>query len=217
MNMKIAWIDVETTGLDPLAHELLEVYIIVTDENLEQLGTFVTYVFPDNENMEKFSVDEWMEFWDAIPREMHLKNGLVEDLKKTLVEGNAESCYGVQANLIDFFKRYNDGDPTSLYHAGSNVKFDISFLQHHTPLALRQVHYRSIDVSSTRVQMEAITGEDWAYPKEKGHRAHGDIVETIAEYKWLWTRFRDWVLQRPQMYARPTMAIDLWETENKDG
>jgi oligoribonuclease (3'-5' exoribonuclease) len=71
------------------------------------------------------------------------------------------------------------------------------------PTVLKEVHYRVADVSSTRVQMAAITGEDWEYKKQKGHRAAKDVDETIAEYRFLWKKFMDW--------TTGVDFVDVWE------
>lgn len=69
----IAWIDVETTGLDPKEKSLLQVACLVTDINLKILDNkgFEAYVYAD----EKQTVSLKQEA-DPYVQEMHTKTGL---------------------------------------------------------------------------------------------------------------------------------------------
>ena len=191
MNKKYAWIDIETTGLDPEKESILEVYVRITDAQLKTIDECHCLVKPPG------GLEEATERMTPYVREMHEKNGLLKELQ------NAERTttrpftpFIVGEGLGLFLQLHNEGEPKSLYIAGSSVKFDWSFLEKHMPKVLEQVHYRCVDVSSTRVQMEMITGEDWVYPKTKGHRAKEDIDDTIGEYQFLWDKFAQWVHDR---------------------
>jgi len=190
--MKLAWIDLETTGLDPADGEILEVAVKVTDRHLNELVTYHSLVDPN------FDIDTLFESdCDSFVREMHQKSGLYDALKEA--EKKSELNENVDFDLVQIFKEHKED---GLYLAGSSVHFDIRWLHHHWPQVMEQVHHRAVDVSSTRVQMASLTGEDWVYPK-KHHRALADVDESIAEFKFLWGKFRMWL---PLDHD-----IDLWE------
>jgi DNA polymerase III alpha subunit (gram-positive type) len=56
--MNIFWYDVETTGLNRLNNEIIQLAAVVTDENLTVLGEFVEYCRPDNfDNIQQEALD----------------------------------------------------------------------------------------------------------------------------------------------------------------
>ena len=57
----LLWVDLEMTGLDPAQDRILEVAAIVTDWNMEELGTFTAVVKVDEKLMRERMVGE---FWE---------------------------------------------------------------------------------------------------------------------------------------------------------
>jgi len=69
----IIWTDLETTGLDPHEGSILEIAMVATDGNLQQIGApFVSIVQPLHLR--------GYEVMDAFVVDMHIKNGLMTDL-----------------------------------------------------------------------------------------------------------------------------------------
>lgn len=69
----IVWLDLETSGLDPRRDSILEIAMIVTDDDLNQIGEpFVSLVKPLH--------TRGYEVMDDFVKEMHTKNGLLEQL-----------------------------------------------------------------------------------------------------------------------------------------
>lgn len=64
----LAWVDLETTGLDPLEHEIIEIAIIRTDWRLNELRRFHALVMPlcpecaqeEALAINGFSLDRWL-------------------------------------------------------------------------------------------------------------------------------------------------------------
>lgn len=196
--------DIETTGLVPGTDYILEISCKVINRETKVLGEFHSLVW-DFESLAH--LDRFLESSPYV-RNMHRESGLLDALKQLVLDDDLEehSLDAVEARFRDFLKSF---EGNQLYIMGSSVKFDWGFLAQYMPTVLKQVHYRVADVSSTRVQMEAITGEDWAYPKKKNHRASADVDETIAEFKWLWRKFADWC--RGEMHGISQQPVDLWE------
>lgn len=186
--MKLVWTDLETTGLNPRLGKVLEVCVRVTDVKLNSLDEYYALVDPREKIETLFEAN-----MSPRVKEMHIEQGLYEDL----VLGQLNNCLvdpeQVENDLVKLFKKHNDGDAKTLYMAGSSVKFDYTWIEEHFSSVLGHCHYRLVDVSSTRVQLQSITGEDWFYPKSKKHRAREDIDESIEEYKFLWNKFADYV------------------------
>ena len=201
-DMKYAWTDLETTGLDPKKGDILEVYVRVTDaHDLKEIDAFHAYVDVG------CALDEvYLEKLNDFVRAMHTSNGLIDDLRQARQDGEAKNKVQLLDDLTSFLHKHNEGNPKNLYLAGNNVKFDYAWLEEKVGAVLQEVHYRTVDVSSTRVQLAGLTGEDWAYTKKGTHRAAADIDESIAEYKWLWKTFGDWCRK-----TRTSPEVDVWK------
>src|SRR5699024_1069471 len=70
----IAWIDTETTGLEPEADLLLEIAVVVTRNDLSEIGSFDIVIAPNE------GVDDAVSRMDEFVRDMHTSNRLIEDL-----------------------------------------------------------------------------------------------------------------------------------------
>jgi oligoribonuclease (3'-5' exoribonuclease) len=88
----IAWTDVETTGLNENAGELLEVAIVVTDDELNEVGHCSTVVLPTAHNLEALFELKM----DSVVREMHTKNELLDELRS----GNGLLLEEAQSMLV---------------------------------------------------------------------------------------------------------------------
>lgn len=180
---RYVWLDLETTGLNPRKGYLLECYTRVTNVAWEPLGEY--HALLDVPQQEAWAA------MDDYVRNMHTKNGLLEDLRtKPTLNRNAF------ARELTAFLREHKTNGERLYLAGNTINFDRAWLEVFAPQAVEELYHRNLDVSSTRVQMEARTGEDWHFPKKKGHRAKDDVDESIAEHDFLWDKYDAWVLSR---------------------
>lgn len=161
-----AWIDLETTGLDPVRDCILEVALVVTNRELtERLATLEALVFPTiGLSSPPISPYVW---------KMHNDNGLF----KVCVVGRQVA--EVEAQLVAVLTEIAPGK--KLHLAGSSVHFDRSFLKVWMPKVVDQLHYRQLDVSSLKLVFDPIV----PCPKgEPAHRALADINESIREARW---------------------------------
>lgn len=71
----IAWTDVETTGLDETKGDLLEIAIVVTDDQLNEVASASTVIRPP------VSLDATIAKMDPYVKDMHTKNGLIDELR----------------------------------------------------------------------------------------------------------------------------------------
>lgn len=169
----LIWVDVETTGLDPLSHRILEVGITVTDGDLRRMdNSTMSFVFHRRPSE--------LQMMDEVVREMHTKNKLLETV--------AVQPYGfdeVMADLSisDVLAGYMDAGTAPL--AGSNVAFDRAFLKRYLPRTHAFAHYRNVDVSTVKELVRRWRPEILASAPEKSgnHRAVPDILESIEELR----------------------------------
>jgi len=167
----LVWIDCEMTGLDAVNDALIEVACLVTDAELNLLGDGVSVVIrPPAEAIEAMG--------DFV-RNMHTTSGLINDLDAglTLAEAQDKVLTYVRAHVPVAGKA-----PL----AGNTVGMDKLFLERDMPELMGHLHYRVVDVSSIKELVRR-----W-YPrvffqapaKTGGHRALGDIEDSIRELKY---------------------------------
>lgn len=164
----LVFIDFETTGLDPINHEPIEVAVVVTDDRFVEQAAFECLILPD-------SIPER---WDAAAREMHERSGLA-----SLAVVRGAKRHHVRAGLAAFLRRFADAG--LLHLAGNSVHFDRSFLAGHFPDVERMFHHRHLDVSSIRMLGERITTMP-PLSGPKPHRAMQDVRASISELAY-WT------------------------------
>jgi oligoribonuclease len=165
---RLVWIDCEMTGLDLEVDELVEVAVVITDYDLVPVDPgFEVVIKPDQ--------TAWEHMTDFV-REMHTTSGLIEEIQKGKTLAEAE--YEVLEYILKFVP---DGQSAPL--AGNTIGTDRMFLSKFMPRVDSHLHYRSVDVSSikelTRHWFPRIYFS--APPKNGGHRALADILESIRE------------------------------------
>lgn len=170
----ILFMDTETTGLSPFEHELLEVGLALTDDNLTWITGIDLVILPDwwpNQAGQMFDASR---FFQKEAFEMHKKSGLLDDIPRLGI-----SRLDAEGFLIDFVEHNQAGDlPT----AGSSIHFDRAFTSLHMPKLDGLFHYRQINVSTLKELARL-----WNKPvmKERNfkapHRVLGDIQDTIDE------------------------------------
>lgn len=170
----IAWIDVETSGLDANKEHLLEVACLVTDTDLNLLDE-VGY-----QSTVGYSSDQVKSIRDsAVPfvQKMHDDNGLWS----RLIEG--KPLEQVDQELRDYITGLTS-TAQSVRVGGNSVRLDLNFLDAYLPQSASILHYRFIDVSTV-----AVLAKWWKdvpdFVKQGNHRAMGDIRESIEQLRYL--------------------------------
>ncbi|PFG42640.1 oligoribonuclease [Isoptericola jiangsuensis] len=170
-NDRIVWIDCEMTGLDTRADALVEVAAVVTDSELNVLGDGVDVVIrPPAAALEQM---------DDFVRDMHTTSGLLDELDAgtTLADAEAQVLAYVREHVPDARKA-----PL----AGNSVGTDKMFLDRDMPELVGHLHYRIVDVSSIKELARRWFPRVYfaSPPKDGGHRALADILESIDELRY---------------------------------
>jgi oligoribonuclease len=161
----LAWVDIETTGLNPEQDRILEVALVITDTNLTEVAHLTRVLFTENvvlETMGPWCVD------------MHAQNGLSAECREsTMTRPSAER------DLLELLRAYttNQGSPL----CGSSPHFDRAFLHKQMPTLASWFHYRNLDVSSVRQIVSLWCPERLKPSTTARHRALDDIRGSIAE------------------------------------
>lgn len=177
----IVWIDTETTGLDPTTDDMLEIAVVVTRNDLTEIGAFDIVIAPAG------SVDASVERMDAFVREMHTANGLIEAMRGRDAHA-PRVADSLTAGAID---RFTIGHVGPFLLGGNSITHDRGFLARYAPQTFSRLHYRSIDVSGIEQEMirdgydRQIAAWREQFVPSDAHRALGDIRDSIRQLEGL--------------------------------
>lgn len=159
------------TGLDLANDALIEVAALVTDSELNILGDGVDVVI-------KPSAEALAQMGDFV-REMHTSSKLLEELDGGTTMADA------QAQVLAYITEHVP-QPNKAPLAGNSIGTDKTFLARDMPELVEHLHYRVIDVSTIKELSRRWYARAYfqSPPKTGGHRALGDIKDSINELKY---------------------------------
>jgi oligoribonuclease len=162
-------VDYETTGLDPLTGQPLELAMILVNDDLDVLDERTEVIKPERAI-----------HWDTLHpdvRTMHEQSGLREALDR----GEGRRKKAVETNFREWLAK---NGAEKLPMCGSNVaNFDRPWMRAHMPELEAVFHYRNVDVSTIKECCRRWNPRVFEYaPKKRElHRALADCNETITE------------------------------------
>ncbi len=167
----MVWIDMEMTGLDAERERVLEIAVIVTDAELNEVAVGPELVIHQSEE-QLAGMDEWNQ-------SHHGASGLIGRVRDSKVtEQQAD------AQIVEFLRLHCA--PGSAPLAGNSVHQDRRFLRRYLPGIDAFLHYRIVDVSTVKELARRWYPSELASapPKKELHRALEDIRESIAELQF---------------------------------
>ncbi len=168
----------EMTGLEVERHHVLEIAILVTDGELNELDDGLEIVVHQPESVLAL-MDEWCV-------KQHGKSGL------TAAVGASRTGLAEATELALAYLKKHSAEGQSLL-CGNSVGHDRRFLDRWMPAVSKHLHYRIIDVSSVKELAKRWYPDTKRFPKSEGHRALDDIRESIAELRY----YREQVFRPP--------------------
>lgn len=169
----LAWVDVETTGLDTRHCALLELGLVVTDDHLNLIAAKSWVCYYDREVFTPASPIA------PVVIDMHEKNGLWEECRTSRL-----GIQQIENDAIEFLHLHSASRSPM---CGSTVSFDRAVLQRNMSNLVNLFHYRHIDVSSFvevagRWQLPILPEEQdsLVLPEAREHRALGDLSVSIG-------------------------------------
>ena len=172
MSDRLVWIDCEMTGLDLGDDLLIEVAALVTDSELNVLGTGVDVVIG--------ATAEQLERMPPVVKDMHASSGLTQEvLASTVTLRDAEE------QVLAYIREWVP-EARKAPLCGNSIGTDRGFLSRDMAELDAHLHYRMVDVSSIKE-----LARRW-YPrvyfnapkKGGGHRALADILESVQELRY---------------------------------
>lgn len=167
----IVWIDCEMTGLDPQVDDLVEIAVIVTDSQLRPLAEGIDLVIkPSKAALEQMS---------PFVTQMHTDSGLIDEF-----EGGV-SVEEAQARVLEYVRGLVPEAGLAPI-AGNSIGQDVRFLRKFMPELVDYLHYRVIDVSTLKELAKRWYPRVYVCAPDKngGHRALGDIQDSIVELQY---------------------------------
>ena len=166
----LAWIDLETTGLDHYRDPIIEIALIITDLNLDVpvpgYQPFVTAVNPGPGLLDaRLEATPWA-------KETHSQNGLLEQISNGDCMETSEAERFMLAHLVTYGA---DQKRTAL--AGSGVaNFDKPVLERQMPAVFQFFPYFSLDMGSVRRFIKHVVNKPELIPDQpQTHRAFDDV------------------------------------------
>jgi oligoribonuclease len=168
----LVWIDLEMTGLDPLRHAIVEIASLVTDDELRLVA--------EGPDLVVHQPPDVLAGMDTVVRELHTRSGLLDEVERSSI-----SLDEAGSRTLAFIREHVP-QPGTAPLSGNSIGTDRRFLAVHLPEIDRHLHYRSIDVSSIKELTRRWYPDIFARVPEKrgGHRALGDIRESLDELRW---------------------------------
>ena len=166
---RFVWLDLEMTGLDDKTCAVIEMAIIITDGELNEIAMLEQCIWQPESVLETMS---------PFVRQMHTDNGLLEKVrasKTSLADAEQRALEVLTAHVP-----YKKG-----ILAGNSIWQDRRFLLRHLPFFESFLHYRQIDVSTIKVLAKQWYGGKGEAPgKPSSHTALDDIRASVAELTW---------------------------------
>jgi oligoribonuclease len=172
--MKLLWLDLETTGLEPLHDRILEIAII--EAEFDNPFVPLTSLVKTRGYHACVKFDASLYTLNPFIRTMHTKNGLFDDCKNAQlyvedIDSILGEKYGPCAEEVD----------NRPILAGSTIHFDHSFIETHMPRFNKILSYRHYDVSAIQLFCRSLGMSK--IPKAEAHRAMADIQESMRNAK----------------------------------
>ena len=165
----LAWLDLEMTGLNPDHCAIVQLALILTDENLNEL------VPPLELNV--WQPESVLERMSPFVRAMHEKSGLLPLVRRS--EVSLEEAEQECLRLLTPHAPYR-----TARLCGNSIGQDRRFLVSQMPIFEGYLHYRQIDVSSIKELARWWQGVKFSKAEGGQHTALCDIRQSIAELKY---------------------------------
>jgi len=162
------------TGLDCDNDQIIEIFCIITNGNLDILDKEGWGVVPHQSKETMDKMDEWC-------TRTHGQTGLTAKVLASKVSPEQAAT-----GLLEYIKKYIP-EPKQGLLAGNSVHADKAFLRKEPyKKVMDHLHYRILDVSSMKIAAQLWSEDIYKeVPRKRNvHSAKDDILESIAEARY---------------------------------
>jgi oligoribonuclease len=167
----LLWIDLETTGIDPVHDHILEVAWRITNDSLIPWSVTKSHVARPNK-------EAWTQLQQSpFVMDMHIDNGLLAEIDADhdlLLLEDIEDLILSDVTIVD----------ETWMVAGSSPQFDLSFIRIHMPRLANKLSHRIYDTTTLKTLFRSVGHVDEIRNDGK-HRAAHDINNSLA-YAWMY-------------------------------
>lgn len=163
------WLDLETTGLDEHAGQVLEVGAAVVDDGVD--GSFDIVDAVDTVVLPTPGFEVLM---DDYVKAMHTRNGLLS----RIAEGEGMLIADADDMLASFVDQYLPAG-LRVVLAGNSVHFDLRWVKRHMPKLAAKLSHQVFDVTTLKAAAR-VWGPGIDEVKADEHRALADVRASIA-------------------------------------
>ena len=172
---RLVWLDMEMTGLDPITCVPIEVAIIISDDQLNEVeGANYEAVIHQPESA--------FEGMPQIVVDMHTENGLLDRVRAS--KNDIAEVDRAMAKLIA-----DHCEEGKALLAGNTIQQDRLFIRRYFPETEKTLHYRQVDVSTFKEMVKRWYGPDAVFAKTSSHTAMHDIRNSLEELKYYRKKF----------------------------
>lgn len=192
---KLAWLDLETTGLSYTEDQILEIGVIITDFDFNEMARFESVIQLTQAGKKR------LQEGDGYVLNMHRENGLLQEA----IHGpdRDPDLATAEKALVEFLSYQGTAKPGEYVMAGSGIAhFDHQMVQTQMSEAAKWFAYYVADVGIFRRMATYMLGTD-NVPKydasfndgAKAHRALADAEAHLNEAR----TFKDWLKSKSGM------------------
>jgi len=170
----LLWMDLEMTGLDPIEDRILEVAVIATDWDFNEIATYEAAVKVGPRLVERRMLKgPAAEFFS---KHVNVRDQLIKQNNE-----NGRSGRTIENELLSFIdEHFAEEKPVLL--AGNSIHIDRGFVKNEWHRLDARLHYRMLDVTAWKVVFEGRFKKKFAKPEV--HRAISDIRGSIEELQY---------------------------------
>ncbi len=162
----LVWLDMEMTGLDPVACVPIEVAVVITTADLVEVDHVEHVIWQPESKLTEM---------EPFVTNMHTNNGLLAKVRASEI-----SCARAERSVLSLLSRYTK--PGDGVLCGNSIHQDRKFIERYFPAVHGYLHYRMIDVSTIKELAKRWYGSAATFNKpESDHTALSDTRGSIAE------------------------------------
>jgi oligoribonuclease len=167
-DLRLVWVDLEMTGLNPATDAVLEIAAVVTGPDMQPLVEVERVVAAPEEFLERMS--------DRV-RRMHTENGLLAAVRE-----NGIPLHEAERAVLTAIVPHCPAGVGLL--SGNSVFHDWRFLARHMPRLEQHLHFRHVDIGTVSALVNAWY-PNLEYPQPPvNHRAMADVKASLDEIRY---------------------------------